>query len=212
MASEREVMRRVMASLSITLGSVLAAKRRLGEAIAFTNGHRNRKFTEAEALVNRCFKIRAARDSVGTMRRLERIYDFMPRVIHQAKSLFHPISSADCVTVRGSIANAFTFNGAFHGSATARRRGLPNILFRGIYFCTPQIASKSPQRLADLNVHEMARFVGDASGPNSIGHSAGGGLSALNGTHQQMIVTAANYAWLAWLARLDRSQWMTNMG
>ncbi|MEZ5426675.1 MAG: hypothetical protein R2747_10445 [Pyrinomonadaceae bacterium] len=207
-----EVMKRVMASLTIALGGVLAAKRRLAEAIAFNNGHRNKKFEQANDLVNRCFKVRDASDPVAAMQRLDKIYNFMPQVIHQAKMLFRPATVADGVAVTGLSCNAFTFNGGFHKSNTDMRGGTPNFALRGIYFCTPNIVSFSPVDMADLVVHEMSHFVGDAAGSNSIGHAAGGGLTALTGTHAQMMVTASNYAWLAWLARLDRSQWMTNTG
>lgn len=200
---------------TIVLGSVLSAKRRLAEAIVFVQGHKNKEFEEAEKLVNRCFKIRKAGSTnaqVLAMQRIDQLYSRMPKVLAERMTIFQPMSGSRCVTPMPK--NAFAFVGGFHRPNTeVTTKGSPKIRVRGIYFCTAHIEKMPPHRVSDLIVHEMAHFVGPEAGKaGAIGHSAGGGLTALNAGHSQMIVTAANYAWLAWLARLPRSRWMTDKG
>ena len=199
---------------TIVFGSVLAAKRRLAEAIAFVQGTRKSEWGEAEALVHRCFKIRDAGSTnaqVLAIQKIDRLYTHMPKVHAQRNSLYHPMSGANCFD--GKIKkNAFAFVGGFHRPDT-EIDGKTKLRVRGIYFCTDNISSMVPQRVADLIVHEMAHFVGPSPGqPGAIRHSAGGGSAALKARHDQMIVTAANYAWLAWLARLPRARWLTDPG
>ena len=87
----------------------------------------------------------------------------------------------------------------------------PNVPQNGIYMCTSNIANKTRDHLIDLMVHELAHFVGPCAGALMIeDHS--GGLEALKSPHGIAIRTATNYAWLAWLSRLPRSQWLTNNG
>jgi hypothetical protein len=117
------------------------------------------------------------------------------------------------LTASGARVNAFAFVGGFHKPSTKMSGGSPSLPVRGIYMCTANITTKPPVRMADLIVHEMAHFVGsDAGSPGSIHHAAGGGEAALLAPHRDQIVTAANYAWLAWLARLPKSRWMTDRG
>lgn len=218
------VMLRVKGALPIALQWSLAARRRLAEAIGFAKGQATGgDFKRSHDLVHRCFKIKtlSAENAVKAMRKIDGIFEEMPKVIfadNVGKGIFYRAPAGGCRTAGRKI-NAFTFPGGFR--KVDRTTGLPpmshpefsgpNVSQRGIYMCTVSIASKDPFNMADLIVHEMAHFVGPAKGFHRIqDHS--GGLDALNSNHITAIRTASNYAWLAWLARLPKSQWMTNTG
>jgi len=57
----------------------------------------------------------------------------------------------------------------------------------------------------------MAHFSGPEAVADRIQDPAGN-LAALALPHHTAMRCASNYAWLAWLARLPRSQWLTDMG
>jgi hypothetical protein len=217
------VMVRVKGALPTALQWSLAARRRLAEAIGFAKGQATGgDFKRSHDLVDRCFKIKSltSQGAIRAMRRIDAVFEEMPKAIHAdtvGKGIFRK-APGGCSTA-GRTINAFTYPGGFRKIDPATGappmsnpefRG-PNVSQRGIYMCTSNIASKDVFAMTDLIVHEMSHFVGPSRGFYRIGDHSGG-LAALRSNHITAIRTASNYAWLAWLARLNKSQWMTNNG
>jgi hypothetical protein len=215
---------RVKGALPIALQWSLAARRRLAEAIGFSKGQATGgDFKRAHDLVDRCYKIKSltAENAVKAMQRIDKVFEEMPKVIFADKvgtGIFQVAPKGGCSRPGKSI-NAFTYPGGFRKIDPATGKppmsnpefSGPNVSQRGIYMCTTNIASKDAFAMTDLIVHEMSHFTGPSKGFFRIGDHSGG-LAALSSTHIVAIRTASNYAWLAWLARLDKSQWMTNNG
>jgi hypothetical protein len=214
------VMTRVQAALPETLVWVNQALQRLAEAELKLKEAPGPDFTVSLQLVDRCFKVSslgkdAALKSIGDIRA---IFNTMREaIIISMKVTFFHDAPGGC-NPPGKVINAFTYCGGFKKRDS---NGLPpmsnpefagpNVPQNGIYMCTSHIANKTRDHLMDLMVHELAHFVGPAAGALMIeDHS--GGLEALKSPHGIAIRTATNYAWLAWLSRLPRSQWLTNNG
>jgi len=214
------VMTRVQAALPEALSWAGLAIQRLAEAEEKLKGTPGPDFTVSLQLVDRCFKVIGLGKDGGlkALKHIRPIFATMREVIivSMKVSFFHQ-APGGC-NAPGKSINAFTYCGGFK---KRDGNGLPpmsnpefsgpNVPQNGIYMCTNNIANKNRDHLVDLMVHELAHFVGPASGPFMIeDHS--GGLAALKSSHNIAIRTASNYAWLAWLARLPRSQWLTNNG
>ncbi len=221
------VMDRVYDSLPICRTWILAALARLNEALKRLQGTATvTEFmlcTASLDLVDRCFKVKSLKelDAVAATKDLRFIFQKMLTVVVgsvKGQGYFYQAPPGTEKEADGTTINAFTYPGGFtrrdkDGKIPMANPDFsgPNLSQNGIYMCEPSIANMSCDNLVDLMNHEMAHFCG----PEAVGDRVGdpsGGLAALELPHHTAARSATNYAWLAWLARLPRDQWMTNKG
>ena len=204
--SEKEVMKRVDAAIAKGQKWALKAVIVLLNAIEYIDG--KKEYQPSYDLVDRCFKIDSL--STGKQKRLvcNRIIKIFNR-FSRARNAVKPFArtGASCTSKEGWPIFAEAIVGGYHSE---------NDDYKRIKICVPNMRGKDVIFMTDAMVHEMAHLVGPFTGPDRIVH--GGrkdpayGLDALKLTHRETLISASNYAWLAWLARLPKSQWLTNKG
>ncbi len=204
--SEKEVITQLEASVTLGLRWAMKAVVELLSAIEHIEGTKGRE--PSYNLVDRCFKIRSLstkEQQRHAINKIIHIFNRMPRA-RRAVSPFVR-KGGKCKNKDGDKVFAEAIMGGFHSEIEDRRR---------IKTCVDNMRGKNVYFMTDAMVHEMAHLVGPASGPNMIWHGGRANpayaLDALELNHREALISASNYAWLAWLARLPVSEWMTNIG
>lgn len=220
------IMDRVYDSLPTCRLWIAHARVCLNKAIQLRMGHVTddgvAEATDCLALVDRCFKVASLsdQDALRAMRDIRLVIQKMNQVVIQSVrgvKFFH-LAPAGTERRGGVVIQAFTYAGGF------TRRGPdgnppmshpeyvgPNLSQNGIYMCEPSLRNSTAIHLVDILNHEMAHFAGPEAPADRVLDPAGN-LAALALPHHTAMRCASNYAWLTWLARLPRSQWLTDMG
>lgn len=199
--SPAEIMARAGRGLVLAISWTMLARQQIAATRDFLSGSMSRK--SSFDLVDRCFKIKGLSkpDAVKALKQLDEIFALMQKAAAMPGLLTRGAGTQKCK--EGAFGWAYTTG--FHRKDPKKKK---------IYICTANSSKKNEVRMADLIVHEMAHLVSLPARP--IGHGGGakpaGGLDALKLDHKGAMISASNYAWLAWLARLPESQWMTNQG
>lgn len=220
------LMDRVYDSLPTCLLWISQARIVLNKAIRLLSGEIGMAEADEAAdclnLVDRCFKVEelGEEEALREMRAVQQVFQKMSQVVGQSVrgvKFFH-LAPPGAETQNGKVIQAFTYPGGF------TRRGPdgnppmsnpdfagPNLSQNGIYICEQNVRDSSAVHLVDILNHEMAHFSGPEAMADRVLDPAGN-LAALQLSHHLSMRCASNYAWLAWLARLPRSQWLTDMG
>jgi hypothetical protein len=93
-------------------------------------------------------------------------------------------------------------------NAYAQVGGYDNGDKTGITYVYAKCRTWDDTDLTDLTTHESVHFAGNI-GHFDIGGSAAYGTAAFRLTNAQALQNASNYTWLAYLAQLPDSQWLT---
>ena len=201
-----EVLTQVEAGLMRGIGWTFHARAVLNDATAHTHGKKETK--EHYDLVDRCFKIKSLESSAArtAMDKIVTIFFRMP-LARTRKTPFLVKETKKCTTDEGHSVFARAYMGGFHSTKPKHKP---------VYICTGNMDGKGTDFMADAMVHELAHYCGPLTGADRIDHGGGAnpayGLAALKLEHSAAMISASNYAWLAWLARLPKSQWQTNTG
>jgi hypothetical protein len=220
------IMDRVYDSLPTCLLWNIQARRCLNKAIRLQSGDVTVEEVDDAAkcldVVDRCFKVKAlpTEEGLREMKAVRDVFNKINRVITNSERnvrFFH-LAPPGTETRGGVVIQAFTYPGGF------TRRGPdgnppmsnpdfvgPNLSQNGIYICEPSVRDSTALHLVDILNHEMAHFAGPEAMADRIQDPAGN-LAALALPHHTAMRCASNYAWLAWLARLPQTEWMTNTG
>jgi len=220
------IMDRVYDSLPTCQIWIAHARDCLNKAIRLLSGELGGDEAEEAAdclnLVDRCFKVEdlGEEEALREMKAIRLVFQKMSQVVIRSVRgvrFFH-LAPPGAETQNGKVIQAFTYPGGF------TRRGPdgnppmsnpdfvgPNLSQNGIYICEPNVKDSTALHLVDILNHEMAHFSGPEAMADRIQDPAGN-LAALELSHHLCMRCASNYAWLAWLARLPRSQWLTDMG
>lgn len=204
--SEKDVMIRANTAVNKGVKWALKAVVELLNALEFVEGKKERK--PSYDLVDRCFKI----DTLSTgqqkkhaINKIIKIFNRYPRARRSVKPFVR--TGGKCINEKGELIFAEAIVGGFHSTVEDQKR---------IKVCVKNMKGKDVIFMTDAMVHEMAHLVGPINGAERIVH---GGRKqpayrelAFLLTHREALISASNYAWLAWLARLPESEWMTNMG
>jgi hypothetical protein len=164
----------------------------------------NAEDLQALALVNRCFKLnepgRTPAQVASDIEGIRRIFD-------EIRSLFSAIRKGDEYLHDSpgghDTDNAYTFAGHWKFRKPAD----------GIWYVKTNLEGKPNDFIVDATMHECAHFVGPI-GAQEIGHAKVGGSPAYGKLAFQIsradcLKNASSYAWLAYLARMPSSVWLT---
>lgn len=222
----KNVMTDVHSCLPMALSWIQQAIKRLDEANAYLKGtlrpSQKDAFEMSLRLVDRCFDVRSqGSKAIQDIQRIRGIYAAMHFPIAASiggKTTHFKKAPGGCGTAKRRKF-AWTFAGGYHKRDSKGNVPMsnpeysgPNVPQNAIYICTKNVASFNTEDLVDLIVHELSHFVGPIrTNYYAIGDHAYG-LSALKSKYDVTVRTASNHAWLAWLARLPMSQWLTNKG
>lgn len=225
-ATTLPIMDRVYDSLPTCRLWIAHARQCLNKAIQLLSGHVTEDEAEVAAdclnLVDRCFKVAALgkEEALRAMKAVRLVIQKMNLVVTQSVrgvQFFH-LAPAGTDRRGGVVIQAFTYPGGFtrrgpdgNPPMSSPEFSGPNLSQNGIYICEPSVRNSTAIHLVDILNHEMAHFAGPEPVADRIQDPAGG-LAALALSHHSAMRCASNYAWLAWLARLPRSQWLTDMG
>lgn len=225
-AATLPIMDRVYDSLPMCLLWINHARKCLNLAIRLQSAEVSfEEVDEAVAcldVVDRCFKVKAlpTADGLKAMKDIRLVFQKMNSVVTGSEKgvrYFH-LAPAGTETRGGVVIQAFTYPGGFtrrgadgHPPMSSPEFAGPNLSQNGIYICEPSVRASTAEHLVDILNHEMAHFAGPEPVADRVQDPAGN-LAALALPHHSAVRCASNYAWLAWLARLPRSQWMTNIG
>lgn len=85
----------------------------------------------------------------------------------------------------------------------------------GIWYVRSKIEPATEEFIVDASIHEFAHFCGPL-GADEVGHAMIGGQPAygslaLGLAKSAAMKNASSYAWLAYLARMEKSKWLTSM-
>ncbi|WP_182867495.1 hypothetical protein [Stieleria mannarensis] len=204
--SEKDVMTRVNTAVNRAERWALRAVIELLNALQYLEGKKAQK--PSYDLVDRCFKIKSLsteKQQVHAINKIIKIFNRYPRARRAVRPFVR--TGGSCTNDKGHAIFAEAIPGGFHMEVEDHKR---------VKVCVKNMKGKDVTFMTDAMVHEMAHLVGPANGKEKIMHGgrkdAAYGLAALSLTHSEAMISASNYAWLAWLARLPKSEWMTNTG
>lgn len=197
---------KITAAIPVAILWIMMAKKSLALSAAFLNGATSSENEKNSNLVDRCFKLRTVNniEAKKSIRHVTDVFDRMIPAIFQLQTF----SQIKPVVKCKPGANATAVVGGFQSKH-------PN--FKKITYCPARIEKKDVNDVADILVHELAHYCGPLPpSPKAISH---GGvvppaykLRAFTLSHRQSLISASNYSWLAFLARLPSSQWLTHKG
>lgn len=206
---DKAIMDRVYSAVTIAMNWTVTASHALESTMAYLNG--DKLFEDHYKLVDRCFKISTVSDDLEVKKailKIKKIFELMRRARMTVDPLL--IKQTRGCNPPGKTNFATAQNGGFYLKEPVEEMS--------IRICTHNISdSRSTEWMADLLVHEFAHFVGPLKGQvGAIGHGGRAkdmyGLDAFTLNHKECMISASNYAWLAWLSRLPKDQWLTNNG
>ncbi|PAY15528.1 hypothetical protein CKO51_31415 [Rhodopirellula sp. SM50] len=204
--SDKDVMTRINSSVNRAERWALKAVIELLNAILYLEGKKGQK--PSYDLVDRCFKIKSLpteKQQIHAINKMIKIFNRYSRARRAVKPFVR--SGGSCRNEKGHAIFAEAIPGGFHSAVEDRKR---------VKVCVKNMKGKDINFMTDAMVHELAHLVGPASGTEMIMHGgrkeAAYGLKALQLTHREAMISASNYAWLAWLARLPQAEWLTNTG
>ncbi|MEZ6128814.1 MAG: hypothetical protein R3C59_09040 [Planctomycetaceae bacterium] len=152
---------------------------------------------KALSLVHRCFKVK---DHVFDFQ-VEKDISNIKKVISNVGKFFESVKAGNGFLTLGPAKDPGDIAYAVVGGWKSGNKD-------GLTFVAEKCNSKSDESLTDVIMHESVHFAGGI-GHAKIGNDVAYGEKAFLLSNEKALKNASSYAYLAYLARMDHTKWLT---